>query len=230
MKKKILIIEDDFITSRNICLYLTNQGFECQQALNANTALTLVRQDPPDLILLDIILPDANGLRLCKVLRQETDTLIIFLSCCSEELDKIHGLAAGGDDYIIKPFSLVELAARIKAFFRRQGLADEVHSPNRLLTFPGLTIDLAKSLALVNEVRLDLTAKEFELLARLARNPGWTFSSEQLYQYVWGTEGIDIRTVTVHINRLRKKLHQVSQAREYIVTVWGTGYRFNDEL
>lgn len=230
MPKKILIIEDDIITSRNISMYLTNQGFECRQALNATTALELVRKYSPDLIILDVLLPDGNGLQLCNVLRQETDTLILFLSCCEEEQDKIRGLAAGGDDYITKPFSLAELAARIKAFFRRQGIAYEIHPSNRILEFPGLTIDLAKSMALVNESRLDLTAKEFQLLARLARNPGWTYSSEQLFQFVWGTDAIDTRTLTVHINRLRKKLGQVSNGREYIVTVWGTGYKFNDEL
>lgn len=229
-RQKLLIIDDDLITNRNICLYLAEQGFHCLQAASADAALAMAREHCPDLIVLDVLLTDTNGIQLCKTLREEFDSPILFLSCCGEEQDIILGLEAGGDDYLTKPFSLAELTARIKAFLRRRGLPDASLSQNRFLEFPGLTIDLIKSIALVNETMLDLTIKEFQLLARLARNPGWTFTSEQLFSLVWGEDGIDTRTVTVHINRLRKKLAQDSGGREYILTVWGTGYMFNDQL
>lgn len=228
--QKILIVDDDSISSRIIYRHLTKQGFKCVQAHNGDLAFALAREYYPNVIILDVLLPDINGLQLCRLLRQETDTPILFLSCCDEERDKILGLEAGGDDYVTKPFSLAELTARVKALLRRRGLPDEPPSPSRLLEFPGLTIDLARSIAIVNEAVLDLTVKEFQILARLARNPGWVLTSKQLFQLVWETEAIDTRTVAVHINRLRKKLAKVSGNREYILTMWGNGYMFNDKF
>jgi len=229
-QQKILIIEDDIELSEIITLYLTKNDFECNQAFDGHEAISLARESPPHLMILDVQLPGMNGLDVCRVLRQETDTPILFLSCCGEEQDKILGLETGGDDYMSKPFSLAELLARVKAALRRSGLPDMPVIHKKTLEFPGLLIDSINSQVMMDDVTLDLTQMEFQLLIRLARNPGWTFSAEQLFSLVWGANSIDTRTVAVHINRLRKKLEQHSNNREYIITVWGKGYKFNEQL
>jgi DNA-binding response OmpR family regulator len=229
-QQKILIIEDDREMSEIICLYLVKNGFDCRQAYDGNNAVTLAREYYPDLMILDIQLPGITGLDVCRILRQETDVPILFLSCLGDERDKILGLEAGGDDYIAKPFSLAELLARVKAALRRSGLPEIPGTRKQLLEFPGLTIDLVNAQAIMNNTILDLPQMEFQLLARLARNPGWTFTTEQLFSLIWGADSIDTRTVPVHINRLRNKLKQAADKKEYILTVWGKGYKFNDQL
>jgi len=227
---KILIIEDDKEINEILYLYLVKNGFDCCQAFDGNNAILLARECCPDLMIVDVQLPGKNGIDVCRILRLETDIPILFLSCLGEEQDKILGLEAGGDDYIAKPFSLAEVLARVKAALRRSGLPDTSSTQKRLLEFPGLQIDLVKSLAILDEIVMDLTHMEFQLLARLARNPGWSFTTEQLFSLVWATDSIDTRTVAVHINRLRKKLDRNAMNREYIITVWGKGYKFNDQL
>ncbi|WP_378955875.1 response regulator transcription factor [Pelosinus sp. sgz500959] len=229
-QQKILIIEDDKEMNEIIYLYLTKSGFKCFQAFDGNDALIQAREYSPDLIILDVQLPGINGINICRILRQETDIPIFFLSCCTEEHDKIKGLEAGGDDYIAKPFSLAELQARVKAALRRRGLPDMPTIRKQCLEFPGLKIDLVKSLVILNGAVIDLPQMEFQLLVRLARNPGWPFTTEQLFSSVWGADSIDTRTVAVHINRLRKKLEQNTDKHEYIITVWGKGYQFNSQL
>lgn len=229
-KQEILIIEDDKDISEIMAVYLTKNGFDCLQAFDGNEALRMAREAEPALLILDVQLPGQDGINLCQVLRQETDIPILFLSCLGEEHDKIRGLEAGGDDYITKPFSLAELLARVKAALRRSGLPDTNGTRKQVLEFPGLRIDLVQSLAYLDGAALDLTQMEFQLLVRLARNPGWPFTSEQLFSLLWGEKSIDTRTVPVHINRLRKKLEQTARKREYILTVWGKGYKFNNQL
>lgn len=230
LQQKILIIEDDKDMSEIISLYLTKNGFKCLQAFDGSTAVVEARGNCPDLIILDVQLPGINGIDVCRALRQETDIPILFLSCLAEERDKICGLEAGGDDYIAKPFSLPELHARVKAALRRRGLPDTPGMPKPLLEFPGLKIDLAKGLVMVDDTLVDIPPMEYQLLVRLARNPGWSFSTEQLFTLIWGADSIDTRTVAVHINRLRKRLDQNTGRHEYISTVWGKGYKFNDQL
>jgi two-component system response regulator VicR len=229
-EQKILIIEDDKDISEIMTVYLTKNGFDCRQVFDGNEALRMTREVDPALLILDVQLPGRDGVNICQVLRQETDIPILFLSCLGEEQDKIRGLEAGGDDYITKPFSLAELLARVKAALRRSGLPDTSGSRKQVLEFPGLRIDLAESLAFLEGEVLDLTQMEFQVLVRLARNPGWPFTSEQLFSLVWGEKCVDTRTVAVHINRLRKKLEQTAGKREYILTVWGKGYKFNNQL
>lgn len=229
-EQKILIIEDDQDISEIIALYLTKNGFHCCQAFDGDEALRLARELEPSLLILDVQLPGRDGIDICQLLRQETDIPILFLSCLGEEYDKIRALDAGGDDYITKPFSLSELLARVKAALRRSGLPDTSVMRKQLLEFPGLKIDLLQSVAFLDGQQLELTQMEFQLLARLARNPGWTFTNEQLFSLVWGEKSVDTRTVAVHINRLRKKLKQIEQHREYILTVWGKGYKFTTQL
>lgn len=231
VKNTVLIIEDDQEMSEIIALYLTKYGFNCRQVFSGQDALSAAREYCPDIVILDVQLPIVHGFSICRALRQEMDVPIIFLSCHSEEQDKINGLEAGGDDYMTKPFSLAELLARIKAALRRSGLPDPGGTPRRqTLEFPGLTLDLTHMRAVIDDTTLELPPMEFQLLARLARNPGWTFTSEQLFSLVWGADSIDTRTVAVHINRLRNKLSQNTAQREYILTVWGKGYKFNDQL
>ena len=229
-QQKILIVEDDMDMSEIIYLYLGKNGFHCKQSFTGPTALLLAREYCPDLIILDVQLPGMSGIEVCHTLRQTTDAPVIFVSCLGEEYDKIVGLEAGGDDYITKPFSLAELLARVKAALRRSGLPDTPIITSHLLTFPGLKLDLVNTVVFIDNIPVDLPQMEFHLLARLARNPGWTFSAEQLFSLVWGTSTIDTRTVAVHINRLRKKLEHNSKKLEYIITVWGKGYKFNDQL
>lgn len=229
-EQKILIIEDDMDISDILAVYLTKNGFTCQQAFDGDKALRLAREVEPSLLILDVQLPGRDGVDICQLLRQETDIPILFLSCLGEEYDKIRALEAGGDDYITKPFSLAELLARVKAALRRSGLPDTSVTRKQVLEFPGLKIDLLQSLAFLNGRELDLTQMEFQVLVRLARNPGWTFTSEQLFSLVWGEKSVDTRTVAVHINRLRKKLEQTGGNQEYILTVWGKGYKFTNQL
>ena len=229
-QQKILIVEDDMDMSEIIYLYLVKNGFHCKQSFTGPTALLSVREYCPDLIILDVQLPGMSGIEVCHTLRQTTDAPVIFVSCLGEEYDKIVGLEAGGDDYITKPFSLAELLARVKAALRRSGLPDTPIITSHVLTFPGLKLDLVNTVVFIDNIPVDLPQMEFHLLARLARNPGWTFSAEQLFSLVWGTSTIDTRTVAVHINRLRKKLEHNSNKLEYIITVWGKGYKFNDQL
>jgi two-component system response regulator VicR len=227
---KILIIEDDRDMSEILLLYLRKNGFECRQAFDGPIAIQLAREYAPDLLVLDVELPGLNGIEVCKTLRQEMDTPILFLSGLGEERDKIRGLEAGGDDYVAKPFSLPELLARIRAALRRSGLPDASRQHINQIEFPGLMIDLSKAQATREGKLIELTQMEYQVLTRLARNPGWTFSNEQLFSLVWGGECIDTRTVAVHINRLRNKLGKSSSGKEYILTVWGKGYKFNDQL
>ncbi len=229
-QQKIMIIEDDNDISEIIAVYLRKNGYDCYQVFDGNEVLSTAHEHIPDLFILDVQLPGCNGINICQSLRHETDSPILFLSCLGEELDKIRGLDAGGDDYITKPFSLPELLARVKAALRRSGLPVIPSTRKQVLTFPGLTIDLTQSMAFLDGEALVLPYLEFQVLARLARNPGWTFTSEQLFSLIWGEESIDTRTVAVHINRLRKKLENNIGKKEYILTVWGKGYKFNNQL
>lgn len=229
-QQKIMIIEDDNDISEIIAVYLRKNGYDCCQVFDGNEVLSMAHEHIPDLFILDVQLPGCNGINICQSLRRETDSPILFLSCLGEELDKIRGLEAGGDDYITKPFSLPELLARVKAALRRSGLPDMPSTRMQVLTFPGLTIDLTQSMTFLDGEVLVLPHLEFQVLSRLARNPGWTFTSEQLFSLIWGEESIDTRTVAVHINRLRKKLENNIGKKEYILTVWGKGYKFNNQL
>lgn len=230
IQQKIMIIEDDNDISDIIAVYLRKNGYECQQFFDGKAALTAIHTYSPDLFILDIQLPDINGIDICQSLRREINSPILFVSCLGEESDKIKGLEAGGDDYITKPFSLPELLARVKAALRRSGLPDTPATRMQVLKFSGLTIDLAQATVFLDGKLLDLPHLEFQVLARLARNPGWTFTSEQLFSLIWGGKSIDTRTVAVHINRLRKKLENNTGKNEYILTVWGKGYKFNNQL
>jgi DNA-binding response OmpR family regulator len=230
-KETILIVDDEREILDLLHAYLVKEGFEVVQAANGLQALNFVRQFQPNLIVLDILLPDLDGFELCRTIRQEYSTPIIMLTCRSEEVDKILGLGLGADDYVTKPFSPRELVARVKAHLRRSRMTLGSQSPqipqSKKLVFPGLVIDPDAHEVRVEGVIIDLSPKEFQLLCLLASNPKRVFTKEQLYNLVWGyCSGCDEKAVAVYVARIREKLKNFPAIAEYIKTVWGIGYKF----
>lgn len=226
--EKILIVDDEAIVREIISHYLLKEGFKVVSDNGCNV-FELVRTQQPDLILLDILLPDLDGMEICRELRRDTNVPIIFITSKNEPLDVALGLGIGGDDYIIKPFKMVEVIARIKAHLRRhrQYTLGKSLSSQQLLTYPGLEIDLGKRTVKMNGVYLTLTAKEYDLLSLLAKNPNQFFSSDRLMELLWpSTDSVDNRTLMVHISKLRKKIEADPANPQYIITVRGMGYSF----
>ncbi|MCG8388339.1 MAG: response regulator transcription factor, partial [Cytophagales bacterium] len=185
-----------------------------------------------DLVILDINLPDKDGLEICRDLRaNKIKTPILMLTARSEEIDKIMGLETGADDYLTKPFSIREFLARVKAIFRRVDMLKDEEPPAQILKYGLLQIDQGKRKVMIKDKRIDLTPKEFDLLYLLASNPGKNYSRDKLLSLVWGYEfeGYE-HTVNSHINRLRAKVEEDLSNPTYILTTWGVGYRFNDDL
>lgn len=227
--EKILVVDDEVEISNLINLYLSKNGFSVVNVYCGIDALNQVKSNNFDLIILDILLPDIDGLELCQQLRRQTNVPIIFLSCKCEDLDKILGFTVGGDDYITKPFSPGVLVARVKAHLRRDRLSNIKHNnENALIEYPGLTINASTHNVHVNDKAVTLSATEFSLLTLLAKNPNIVFSSEQLYDLIWKENNIgDTRTVMVHVSNLRKKIERDPSNPEYIITLKGVGYKFN---
>ena len=226
--EKILIIDDEHDILRLLSLYLKDERYQVTTAESGRQALKLARQEKPDLIILDIFLPDMDGIEICQELRNYTNVPILFLSCKSDDIDKIVGLRVGGDDYITKPFSPGELIARVKAHLRRSRLLGAVNKHNQVLKFPGLEIDIAGHEIRSDKSIIPVSAKEFQLLTILAKNPNRVFHQDHLFDLVWGAEDLgDTRTVAVHISNLRKKIEPNPARPRYILTVRGVGYKFN---
>jgi DNA-binding response OmpR family regulator len=197
--------------------------------------LALAKEEPFDLIILDIMLPGLNGMEICRKIRQtDRQTPILMLTARSEEIDKVMGLETGADDYLTKPFSIREFIARVKVIFRRKEDKDalqETHPTPPVIRREDLEIDLDKRKVMLDDVRIELSPREFELLALLASNPGKSYSRKRLLSLVWGYdfEGYE-HTVNSHINRLRGKIEKDVSNPKFILTTWGVGYRFNEEL
>lgn len=220
----ILVVEDETLVQELIRLYLEKEDFKVVSAWDGQEALDSVRNNQPDLILLDIMLPKTDGLTVCREIRKSYSTPIIMLTAKGEELDRVLGLELGADDYITKPFSPREMVARVKAVLRRAVPDEQLPAPT--LKYPGLTIDFNSRKVELNNQELQMSPKEFDLLWFLAKHPGRVFSREKLLENVWDYEFYgDPRTVDTHIKRLREKLETDSGSR-YIKTVWGTGYKF----
>lgn len=224
---RILIAEDERDLSNLVRRHLEDEGHQVIQAFDGPTAAQSAAREHPDLVILDWMLPRLDGLEVCRRIRRESIVPILMLTARSEEIDRVLGLEVGADDYLTKPFSIRELLARVRALLRRieldrDGQAAEAAPP--VLDLGPLRVDLAEHVASVDGSSLDLTPKEFDLLALLARNPGRAFARDYLIEKVWGYDagGFD-RTVDTHVLRLRKKLGAVG---ERIETVWGIGYRF----
>lgn len=220
---RLLVVEDDQTLLDTLAYNLTNEGYEVTCASDGIAALNLAREQPPDLILLDLMLPELDGLTVCRTLRRETDALIVLLTARSGEVDRIVGLDSGADDYIVKPFSLGELYARLRAVLRRGRREAETK-----LQSDDLTLDLVAHRVLRGKQSLNLAPKEFDLLAELIRHKGAVLTRDLLLQRVWGFDFAgDSRTVDVHIRWLREKIEEDPANPKRIETVRGIGYRFD---
>ena len=224
MAKKVLIVEDDGNIAELLHLYLEKEGFETCVAKDGGKGVELYRQFQPDLVLLDVMLPVMDGWSVLKRIREEAKTPVIMLTAKGETTDKVSGLEMGADDYIVKPFEMKEVLARIHAVLRRTG--PEEAQEVRKLSFDKLVINLDSYELLVDGQRVDTPPKELELLFHLASSPNRVFTRNQLLDEVWGFDYFgDSRTVDVHIKRLREKLEGVSDQWR-LKTVWGVGYKF----
>lgn len=223
----MLIIEDDPNVSEVVARYLEREGYCVERVSDGASGLARALADPPDLVVLDLMLPSIDGLEVCRQLRAAAPVPVIMLTARGEEADRIAGLELGADDYIAKPFSPRELTARVKAVLRRASGAVSTARPEETVLRSGpLELDI-----LAHEVRVagglvQLTAKEFELLAHLMRHPRRAFRRDELFEHVWGFDYGDTSTVTVHVRRLREKIEVDPSAPRHVCTVWGVGYRF----
>lgn len=226
MAYKILVVDDEITLLKTVRAYLEQEGYTVQTTTDGRSALHLFRQFQPDLVVLDIMLPEIDGLEVLRQLRQSSEVYVIMLTAKADEADKVIGLGLGADDYVTKPFSPRELVARIKAALRRLG----VSSTKKELVSAHLRLDEEARLAWKDGRPLDLTPIEFDLLHTLMRHDGRALSREQLIEQVWGYDYYgDDRVVDVHIGRLRKKIEADPTHPTFIATVWGAGYRFEDE-
>ena len=222
---RVLIIEDDPNVAEVVTRYLEREGYTVEVADDGLEGLERALSDPPDLVVLDLMLPALSGLEVCRRLRAKAPVPVIMLTARGEEVDRIAGLELGADDYVAKPFSPRELTARVKAVLRRAagGLAAEEEG---VLRAGDLEVDPVAHEARLHGVLVSLTAREFDLLAYLMRNPRRAFRREELLADVWGFAYGDTSTVTVHVRRLREKVEADPSAPSHICTVWGVGYRF----
>ena len=226
----VLYIEDEEAACQEVRDTLGIEGFDVVCASSGAEGLEEARRAKPDLILLDLILPEVDGLEVCRQIRGELNTPIIMLSVKGEEVDRVVGLEIGADDYIAKPFRPRELVARVRAMLRRSHLIKEAAERQKTLSFPGLEVDLPTRTVKVDDEQVHLTPKEFDLLYHLASQPRHVYSREDILEQVWGyqTRGGDLRTVDTHIKRLRKKLQEERADHPWnLATVWGVGYKFD---
>ena len=220
MKTKIMVVDDDPNIRELVRLYLEKEGFEVTCAERGDEAVKMFRATPPNLMLLDVM----DGWQVCREVRKISNIPIIMLTAKDETFDKVLGLELGADDYIVKPFDMKELVARIKAVIRRFQVAE---APEKELVFPGLTINISQYTVTYMGKPLEMPPREIELLYFLASHPGMVFTREQLLEQVWGYDYFgDSRTVDVHVKRLREKLSGGEELGWQIKTVWGVGYKF----
>jgi DNA-binding response OmpR family regulator len=220
----VLVVDDEPIVREVVVSYLQREGYRTLEAADGDRARELVEEHSPSLVVLDVMLPGTDGLELCRWIRTRSDLAVIMLTARGEEADRIVGLELGADDYVTKPFSPRELAARVRTVLRRS--APDVSGSERL-SFDDLSIDARTREVRRGGTELRLTAKEFDLLWFLASHPRRVFSRDQLMSSVWGYEAaLDTGTVTVHMRRLREKIERDPSHPERLQTVWGVGYRF----
>ena len=221
---RVLVVDDEKLLVKGIKFNLENDGYT---AYDGAQALSMVKEQKYDIIILDLMLPEVNGLEVCRKIRENSNVPVIMLTAKSEGVDKLIGFEYGADDYVTKPFDILELKARIRAILRRAGSQPTSDLQDDQIKVGDLLIDTAQRSVFKNGRATDLTAKEFDLLVMLARNPGRVFSREGLLSVVWGEDYPgDIRTVDVHVRRLREKLETDDANPEYILTKWGVGYYF----
>ncbi|MCI6613437.1 MAG: response regulator transcription factor [Clostridiales bacterium] len=227
---KILVVDDEKLLVKGITFNLQNEGYEVEAAYDGISAVELVRRGDFDLVILDWMMPEKSGSEACMEIRTFSDVPVIMLTAKSEDSDKIMGFACGADDYVTKPFNIMELKARIRALLRRSAGNKRKEQESSRLRCGDFTLDMSQRVALRGGHVVDLTAKEYDLLEILMKNVRHVFSREKLMDQVWGyTYAGDYRTVDVHIRRLREKLEPDPAQPKYIMTKWGVGYYFQDE-
>jgi two-component system, OmpR family, response regulator ResD len=231
MGSRVLVVEDDLTVAEVVRTYLERAGLDIQHAADGVTALTLARQNPPDLVVLDLMLPGLSGLEVCTRLRlARPDIPVIMLTALGEESDRLLGLETGADDYMVKPFSPRELVLRVQSVLRRSTTsATNGQFTARRLVSGDLHVDLAARSVSRGTEALSLTSREFDLLVHLMSHPHQAFTRERLMHEVWGWEYGDTSTVTVHVRRLREKVEADPAAPRRLVTVWGVGYRWDGD-
>lgn len=223
---KILVVDDEKLLVKGIKFNLENDGYEVAAAYDGEEAVELAKTGDFDLIILDIMMPKLTGLGACMQIREFSNVPIIMLTAKGEDMDKLIGFEQGTDDYLTKPFNILELKARIRALLRRSTPAESKEDTTRI-TCGDITLDTSERNAYKNGKAVELTAREFDLMELLMKNPGHVYSRENLLDIIWGYEYQgEIRTVDVHVRRLREKLERVPAQPEYIMTKWGVGYYF----
>jgi len=223
---KILVVDDEALLVKGIRFNLQNEGYEVITGSDGLDAIHLVQEQNPDLVVLDVMMPNMDGMTACSKIREFSDIPIILLTAKTDDMDKLMGFDHGADDYLTKPFNILELKARIRALLRRAG-SSEKKTPGNTLSIGSITLDLDARNAYRSGEMVDLTAKEFDVIEYLMRNPNRVYSREALLDTIWAYEyRSDIRTVDVHIRRLREKLEENPAEPKYILTKWGVGYYF----
>ena len=227
MGQKVLVVDDEKVIVKGIRFSLEQDGMEVDCAYDGEEALGLARQNRYDIILLDVMLPKMTGFEVCQQIREFSNVPIVMLTAKGDDMDKILGLDYGADDYITKPFNILEVKARIKAIIRRTAHRGEEKETPKVVEKGGMRLDCDGRRVYIDGREISLTAKEFEVLEHLMKNPGKVYSREQLLQLVWGSDYPgDVRTVDVHIRRLREKIESVPGEPVYVRTKWGVGYYF----
>lgn len=224
---KILVVDDERTLVKGMKFNLENEGYEVECAYDGAAAVDLAREGHFDLIILDLMMPELDGLEACMRIREFSNVPVIMLTAKSEDADKLMGFECGADDYLTKPFNILELKARVRALLRRA--AGVQRTRGSILTAGGLSLDMEARVAVRDGETVDLTAKEYDLIELLMRNPRRVYSRENLMNVVWGCSYAgDYRTVDVHIRRLREKLEQNPAEPDHIMTKWGVGYYFKE--
>ena len=223
---KVLVVDDEKLIVKGIKFSLEQDGMEVDQAYDGEEALKKIRENDYDIVLLDVMLPKIDGFEVCKAVKDFSNVPIIMLTAKDTDMDKILGLEYGADDYITKPFNILEVKARIKAILRRVKRA--VPENTNLIVKGDLKLDVDARRVMIKDNEVNLTAKEFDLLELLVNNPNKVYSRDQLLNIVWGYEfpGTDVRTVDVHVRRLREKIEENPKEPKYVNTKWGVGYYF----
>lgn len=227
MGKRILVVDDEKLIVKGIRFSLEQDDMEVDCAYDGEEALAYAKEKEYDLILLDVMLPKLSGTQVCQQIREFSNVPIIMLTAKSEDMDKILGLEYGADDYITKPFNILEVKARMKAIMRRVSSKSDEKKDDKILLAGDMRIDRESRRVFISHEEVNLTTKEFELIELLALNPGKVYSRDSLLKIIWGEDYPgDVRTVDVHIRRLREKIEQNPSEPKYVQTKWGLGYYF----
>ncbi len=227
MSRKVLVVDDEKLIVKGVRFSLEQDGMEVDCAYDGEEALEKIKANTYDIVLLDIMLPKMDGFQVCQQVREFSDVPILMLTAKGDDMDKILGLEYGADDYITKPFNILEVKARIKAITRRTSKNTQQKKDDSIIQASDLTLDTDSKRLHIREQEINLTSKEFDVLELLVRNPDKVYSREKLLQLVWGSQYPgDVRTVDVHIRRLREKIEKNPSEPKYVHTKWGVGYYF----